>query len=74
MDGSNKLTIKEFMLLFKHLEPAHYKESFLFELFQKFSDVKEEEQQALSLSKFSELCFSLGFFKLETQYKFLGIS
>lgn len=74
MDGSQKVSMQEFLLLFKYLEPEHYDESNLVDLFTKMADTEEDEDLAMSLSKFSELCFSKGYFKLETQYKFIGIN
>lgn len=73
LDGSLKLTMKEFLLLFKHVEPAHSNEAALFDLFSHQSDEMEGESEAMSLVKFSELCFARGLFRLETQYSFLGI-
>jgi Ca2+-binding EF-hand superfamily protein len=66
LDGSNKVTIQEFLILFKHLEPEHLNESDLFVLFHKISDTEEDGKAAVSLQKFSEICFTRGLFLLET--------
>lgn len=73
MDGSQKVSLREFLLLFKYVEPKHYTESHLVGLFTNMADCEEDGALAMSLSKFSEICFSKGYFKLETQYKFIGI-
>lgn len=73
LDGSNKVTINEFLILFKHLEPKFYNESELFVMFSKLADTTEKGSQAMSIQRFSEMCFSKGYFSLARQYEFVGV-
>lgn len=73
LDGSQKVTLKEFFLLFKYLEPDYYNEVGLIALFKQTADTEEDGELAMTLNKFSEMCFSKGYFKLSHQYRFIGI-
>lgn len=42
LDGSNKVTINEFLILYKHLEPKFYNEAELFIMFSKLADTAED--------------------------------
>ena len=74
LDGSNKVTINEYFILFKHLEPKYYNEADLFVMFSKLADTTEQGKQAMTIERFSEMCYSRGYFSLETQYKFVGVN
>lgn len=74
-NSSNKLSINEFMILYKYLEPNSYSEADIFKRFLDWADCKEDDEQkeAMSLDRFSEICYSEGIFSLQSQYSFLGV-
>lgn len=73
LDGNKMCNLKEFLMLYRHIEPEKFKENEVMELFELQADVVSEDERNMSFDRFTAICVDYGLFSEAQQNKFLGI-
>jgi hypothetical protein len=74
LDGNKMCNLKEFLMLYRHIEAGKFKENEAMELFEVQADLVSEDERNMSFDRFTAICVDYGLFSEAQQNKFLGIS
>lgn len=73
LDGNKTCSLKEFVLLYRHIEPEKFNEEAVIKIFEEQCDIITDNETSMSFDKFTAVCVEYGLFSSAAQDKFINV-